>query len=260
MRRFGSAMAWPPALLAMGLCAGCAHIHGRPGPDPEVMRPEQELHFAALYRDNCSGCHGDNGKNGAAISLANPVYVALAKDHIRDTITKGVPGHLMPAFSKSAGGMLTDQQVGVIADGIIQQWGDAGARAAQNPPPYMATLTGDAQHGQQAYAAFCARCHGANGEGGAADAKIDATASGSVKPGSIVDASFLALLSDQNLRSITIAGRPDQGMPDWRSAGAQPMTDQQVTDIVAWLVSKRVADPGQPYATRPDPHTESSGR
>ena len=25
------------------------------------------------------------------------------------------------------------------------------------------------------------------------------------------------------------------------------MTDQQVTDIVAWLASKRVANPGQPY-------------
>ena len=62
---------------------------------------------------------------------------------------------------------------------------------------------------------------------------------------------FLALISDQNLRSITIAGRPDQGMPDWRSAGAQPMTDQQVTDIVAWLASKRVATPGQPYPTHP---------
>jgi cytochrome c oxidase cbb3-type subunit 3/ubiquinol-cytochrome c reductase cytochrome c subunit len=59
------------------------------------------------------------------------------------------------------------------------------------------------------------------------------------------------LISDQNLRSITIAGRPDEGMPDWRSDAAQPLTDQQTTDIVAWLASKRTADPGQPYVTHP---------
>jgi cytochrome c oxidase cbb3-type subunit 3/ubiquinol-cytochrome c reductase cytochrome c subunit len=75
--------------------------------------------------------------------------------------------------------------------------------------------------------------------------------SGAGKVGSIVDGSYLALISDQGLRSITIAGRPDEGMPDWRTDGTQPMTDQQITDVVAWLVSKRKADPGQPYPTRP---------
>jgi cytochrome c oxidase cbb3-type subunit 3/ubiquinol-cytochrome c reductase cytochrome c subunit len=40
-------------------------------------------------------------------------------------------------------------------------------------------------------------------------------------------------------------------MPDWRSdalgAGARAMTDQEITDTVAWLASKRIAAPGQPY-------------
>ena len=93
---------------------------------------------------------------------------------------------------------------------------------------------------------FCARCHGVGGEGSAGDAK-----SGAGKVGSIVDASYLALISDQSLRSITIAGRPDEGMPDWRSDGAQPLTDQQITDVVAWLASKRSANPGQTYPTQP---------
>jgi hypothetical protein len=29
------------------------------------------------------------------------------------------------------------------------------------------------------------------------------------------------------------------------------MTDQEVTDILAWLASKRVANPGQPYPNHP---------
>jgi cytochrome c oxidase cbb3-type subunit 3/ubiquinol-cytochrome c reductase cytochrome c subunit len=154
----------------------------------------------------------------------------------------------MPAFAKSAGGMLTDGQVSALAQGIVKQWGRADLFAGQNPPPYLATLPGDADHGLQAYQVFCARCHGANGEGGPAEGNAHSIKD---KLGSIVDPSYLALISDQNLRSIVIAGRPDEGKSDWRSDGAQPMTDQQITDILAWLASKRVANPGQPYPTHP---------
>ena len=226
---------------------GCDRIHGRPGPGPEVVRPEEVLDFPTLYKQNCAACHGENGKNGAAISLANPVYLAVAgEETLQQTIAKGVPGKLMPPFAKSAGGMLTDAQVTALAQGLVQQWGTADLLAGQTPPPYAATLTGDAGRGQQAFTAFCARCHGATGEGVPGDPKNN-----SARLGSIVNASYLALISDQDLRSITIAGRPDEGMPDWRSDGGQPLTDQQTTDIVAWLASKRIADPGQPYMTHP---------
>ncbi len=213
-------------LIAAGLAsAGCSRIPGRPGPEPEVVRPEEVLDFSTLYRANCTACHGENGRNGAAISLANPVYLA---------------------FAKSFGGMLTDQQVSVLAHAMTVQWGKANLLAEQSAPPYAATLPGDTMRGQQAFGTFCARCHGASGEGVAGDAR-----SGKGRVGSIVDGSYLALISDQALRSITIAGQPDEGMPDWRSDAAQPLTDQQITDIVAWLASKRAVNPGQPYPTHP---------
>jgi mono/diheme cytochrome c family protein len=222
--------------------AGCSRIPGRPGAGPEVLRPDEVLAFPALYKQNCAACHGENGKNGAAISLANPVYLAVAGEgKLQQVIAKGVSGKLMPPFAKSAGGMLTDRQVTVLAQGLLQ-WGTPDLLAGQNPPPYLATLPGDAGRGQQAFSTFCARCHGEAGEGDVGDVK-----NGSGKLGSIVNASYLSLISDQDLRSITIAGRPDEGMPDWRSDGTQAMTDQQITDVVAWLASKRVADPGQPY-------------
>jgi mono/diheme cytochrome c family protein len=254
---------WPKAkienaFLLSAVCAaisfalaGCGPMHGHPGPGPDVIRPENELDFASLYKENCAACHGDNGRNGAAISLANPVYLEIAKDHLQSIVSGGVPGKLMPPFARSAGGTLTDKQVEVIVQGVEREWGDAGAPAKSDPPPYAATLTGNAAHGLAEYATFCARCHGPNGEGGATLPASDASVSGSAKPGSIVDPSFLAILSDQNLRSIVIAGRPDQDMPDWRTDAAQPMTDQQITDIVAWIASKRVPDPGQPYPSHP---------
>jgi mono/diheme cytochrome c family protein len=245
------------ALLLAAACAagtGCGSIPGRPGPGPEVVRPEEVLDFPTLYGQNCTGCHGASGRNGAAIALANPVYIALAGEtRLRDVIAKGVPGKLMPAFEQSAGGMLTDRQVSALAQGIATQWGNPNLLAGVNTPPYQATLPADAARGLQAYQVFCARCHGAGGEGGPADGIANSQKS---RLGSIVDPSYLALISDQNLRSIIIAGRPDEAMPNWRTDAAQPMpanpmTDQQVTDIVAWLASKRVANPGQPYSTHP---------
>ncbi|MGA3048361.1 MAG: c-type cytochrome [Terracidiphilus sp.] len=236
-------------LSAVFMFLGCSRIPGRPGPGPEVVRPEEVLAFPALYQQNCAACHGENGRNGAAISLANPVYIALAGDsNLHEVIAKGVSGKLMPAFSKSAGGTLTDQQITVLAQGIQKEWGNPSLLAGQNPLPYLATLQGNAEHGLAAYGVFCARCHGAIGEGGPADGNANSTKS---KLGSIVDPSYLAIISDQNLRSITIAGRPDEAMPDWRTDAARPMTDQEVTDILAWLASKRVTDPGQPYPAHP---------
>jgi len=235
------------ALAAVLALVGCSRIPGRPGPGPEVVRPDEVLDFPTLYKANCAACHGEGGRNGAAIGLANPVYLAVAgEENLRDITAKGVPGKSMPPFAKSAGGMLTDQQIDVLAHGMMQQWSRPNLFAGQNLPTYRATLPGDATRGQQAFGTFCARCHGVAGEGSAADAK-----SSMGKVGSIVDASYLALISDQGLRSITIAGQPGEGMPDWRTDAAQPLTDQQITDIVAWLASKRTINPGQPYPTKP---------
>src|ERR1700689_1650408 len=58
----------------------CDRMPGRPGPREEVPRPEQVLDFNTLYKENCSGCHGADGKGSAAIALSDPVYLALADD------------------------------------------------------------------------------------------------------------------------------------------------------------------------------------
>jgi mono/diheme cytochrome c family protein len=235
-------------LMAAGVAlVGCNRIPGRPGPGPEVPRPDDVLDFRTLFKANCAACHGENGSSGAAIALANPVYLAIAGgDNLRHITANGVSGTLMPPFAKSAGGMLTDQQIQVLTRGMMQQWSRPDLLAGSSLPPYKSTLAGDSSRGQEAFGIYCAGCHGPAGEGSSGDAK-----SGKSKIGSIVDGSYLALISDQGLRSIVIAGRPDEGMPDWRTHRTQPMTDQQITDIVAWLASKRTNNPGQPYPTGP---------
>jgi mono/diheme cytochrome c family protein len=199
------------------------------------MRPSQVTDFATLYGRNCAGCHGSEGRPGAAVSLADPVYLALADDAtIRRIAADGVQGTAMPAFAQSGGGTLTDEQIDILVAGMRARWGHGGALGSAAAPPY-ASAPGDARRGAEAYATHCANCHGASGAGGAHGA-------------SIVDGSYLGLVSDQGLRTAVLVGRPALGMPDWRGDGkGSPMTAEEVADVVAWLVAKRPPFPGQPY-------------
>src|SRR5690348_2412094 len=107
------------AALSMALLMGCSSPHGRPQRNSEVLAPSEVLKFRTLYAENCAGCHGAGGRGGAAIALADPVYLAIADETaMRKVIVKGVPGTSMPAFAQSAGGMLTDKQIDVITSEI----------------------------------------------------------------------------------------------------------------------------------------------
>jgi cytochrome c oxidase cbb3-type subunit 3/ubiquinol-cytochrome c reductase cytochrome c subunit len=229
------------------LCAisivGCQAAPGKPLPGSEAKRPDQVLDFATLYKENCSACHGENGRMGAAISLANPVYMSFAGAVNLQRITaNGVPGTLMPAFSKASGGTLTDQQIQILTQGMITLWSRPSPLTSLSPIAYATTQKGDPAHGAQLFTSSCSQCHGAEGVGSAA-----------AKPptGSLVDPSYLALISDQALRSLIVAGQPDQGMPGTNQLGQHPLADQDVTDIVAWLAAHRIQTPGQPYPQPP---------
>ena len=103
----------------------------------------------------------------------------------------------------------------------------------QRPAFLRAKTAGDARQGELALRTYCASCHGPGGTGGP-------------KGSAITNDSFLALVSDQGLRTIVIVGRPELGAPDWRgNFPGKPMTDQEITDVVAWLAVTRRSKPGQ---------------
>ncbi len=133
--------------------------------------------------------------------------------------------------------MLTAHQVDVLVTGMRARWSNPNALAGATPPPYTGP-TGDAQRGQGVFSEACARCHGTDGRGGTV-------------PHSIVDGSYLALVSAQSLRTLCIAGRPDIDHPDWRTlAPGRPLTSREIADVVAWLASHRPEFPGRPYAPK----------
>jgi cytochrome c oxidase cbb3-type subunit 3/ubiquinol-cytochrome c reductase cytochrome c subunit len=207
------------------------------------VRPDAIKNFSQLYGRNCSACHGREGQNGPAIALANSIYQAIVDDdRLRSVIAGGELGTLMPAFAQSAGGLLTAEQVDVLVKGVRSNWYKADVLKGLSVPPYKVNGQGDVARGHEVFAADCARCHGSDGE------------QKRTKGGSVTDGSYLALVNDQALRAIIIAGRPDLGHPDWRDAApGHPMSDQDVTDVVAWLASQRQATPGQPYPSQQRP-------
>jgi mono/diheme cytochrome c family protein len=196
------------------------------------------MDFSFLYARNCSGCHGSNGSGGAAIALGDPVYLAIADDAtIRRVTADGVAGTSMPAFAEHSGGMLTDDQIDVIVRGVRTRWAKPDALRGAGAPPYGAQSAGDPKRGADVYGTYCSSCHGADGHGGK-------------RASSIVDGSYLALASDQNLRTTVIVGRREWGAPDWRGdLPGKPMSPEDVSNVVAWLAAQRTQFPGQPYSS-----------
>jgi cytochrome c oxidase cbb3-type subunit 3 len=212
---------WFTACLAVVL-TGCGHA------TETYTLPDRVTEFSALYKDNCAGCHGLDGRLGAARPLNDPLYLAvIGKEQMRDVIARGVPGTAMPAFAQNGGGTLTDQQITILADQIEVRWSRPQDYVGMTLPPYTAEL-GDARAGEAVFRTYCSRCHGDKGTGGA---------NGS---GSVIDPALLSLESNQSIRTMVIAGRADLGCPNWKGdSPGHVMTPQEISDVVAWLAAHR---------------------
>ena len=224
-------------LVTLGAIVGCDGMPGKPLEQERWVPPIQAVDFVTLYTQHCSGCHGRDGRLGAARPLNDPLYLTLVSEkRLREVIAQGGPGTSMPAFAQQAGGSLTDKQIEILVEEMRARWGRPEEFTNVVLPPYSvqeATATGsgpgDPQRGAVTYTTYCTQCHGTDG-------------SGSPKGGSLTDPAYLALVSDQALRTAVIVGRADLGKPDWRvNLPGRPMSTQEISDVVAWLASHREA-------------------
>jgi cytochrome c oxidase cbb3-type subunit 3 len=219
------------ALMSLVLTTACDSLPGKPRIEERWKRPTEIMAFDQLYAENCSGCHGADGRLGAARPLNDPLYLALVNDdNLRQVIAQGVPNTAMPAFVQQQGGKLTDKQIEVLVDGIVSRWTRSEQFQGGILPAYATgkdSQSGDVPRGLIVYQTYCAQCHDADGGGGP-------------KGGSIVDPNYLALVSDQSLRTTVIVGRADLGKPDWRNnVPGRSMAPQEISDVVAWIASHR---------------------
>ena len=223
------------------LSLACALLGcGRPGPQP--LLSSQVLDFPSLFAANCSGCHGQSGREGPGPPLNDALYLHLVpRGQLQAVIENGRPGTAMPAFARAHGGPLNPPQVTALINGIEESWAKTVDLQGADLPPYAAPL-GDAQRGQSKFEAVCASCHGPGR-----------------KIGPVVDRSFLSLVSDQGLRTTIIVGRPLFGMPDWRRQGKGGLSKSDVSDLVAWLASNRPHGPSLSPAAGTGPTQGNEG-
>jgi cytochrome c oxidase cbb3-type subunit 3 len=192
-----------------------------------------------LYAAHCSACHGDTGAGGVGVPLSLPSFLnSVDDDFLRKTIRHGRPGRVMPAFRA-----LSNAQVNAIVR-YVRDWSDEPAPDFSDKP-----VVGDAKHGKQLFASYCAACHGANGEGGKGtgvtfsrkrDLPIIAPA--------LNNAGFLAAASDSMIRHTLEFGRENTPM---RSFLVQGLEEQDLDDLVSYIRSfaSAVTPPATPTPT-----------
>ncbi len=120
---------------------------------------------ATLYGAFCAGCHGLEGKGKHAPggttfpAIANADFLRLVSDEfLAQTIAKGRPGRRMPGWAKD-GGLRPEEITSII--GHLRSLGDVPAAPADD---WKSSANPDS--GRPLFAANCAGCHGAKGEGG----------------------------------------------------------------------------------------------
>jgi mono/diheme cytochrome c family protein len=193
-------------------------LPGRPKKEDKWQPPSAEKNFTKLYEQNCRGCHGLGSLPGPGLALDNQVFLAVVpRGALIGVIAAGIHGTAMPGFSVSNGGPLTDEQVAIVADGLLALRKPDFVLPA-DAPAYSAPL-GNPAKGAEVFAAI----------GGTASSGI-------------LNPSYLSLVSNQSLRTTFLAGRPDFGIPDYRNhPSGKVLTSQDLSDLVAWLASQRPA-------------------
>lgn len=237
--------------------AGCDHEWpGKPNPANRPELPTQVMSFTAIYQRNCAGCHGPDGKQGAAPALNDPLFRGLiSASELEATITKGRPGTPMPAFLDKLGGALTAKQIQVLVDGIkgiphplptamaasesnrMLPWGAVAPVPVDTPAYTLPKSPGDAKKGAMIFDMACAICHGPDGKGVVQNDR---------RLNPINNSAFLSLISDQAIRRIIITGRPDLKMPSYsdgkgRSEDFFSLSSNDIADLGALLASWRTA-------------------
>lgn len=196
---------------------------------------------ALLYGQNCAVCHGENGVGGVGVPLALPGFqVSVDDDYIRETIHRGRPGRVMPAFTR-----LSDADINAIV-GHIRSWQKDPVPTFDSQP-----VSGDAKKGASLFAQHCASCHGDKGQGGHGtgvtfsrprDLPIIAPALNN--PG------FLAAARDSMIKATLMHGRAGTPMVSFIKQG---LSEQDINDVVSYVRSFSASMPTPVATAEPEP-------
>jgi mono/diheme cytochrome c family protein len=203
-----------------------------------------------LYAENCAVCHGADGQGRVGATLAKD-WPSIRPDlRVRTVIEEGVAGSPMPAWSQANGGPLTDEEVDSLVCYILS-WQSGGAPAIYPTPTAMQRpvltpppgVSGDPNTGAIIYDQNCAVCHGMDGEG---------------RVGATLAKDWPSIRPDLAIKATIERGIQGSAMPAWSQSNGGPLTEEEVNNLVAYILTW--STPANPPTLAPAPVPTEPGQ
>ena len=186
---------------------------------------EQIKEGAILFSENCAVCHGEQGQGRVGATLAKDWPSLQPSMLVKSTIENGIPGSVMPAWK----GTLSDAQIDTIITYILSwQSGENIPLPTPKPATPRAPITpvpgvvGDPNMGVVLFDENCTLCHGSNGEGRIAPA---------------LNIDWASNRPDLLIKQTIGEGIKGSVMPAWSQANGGPLSEENINDIVAYILS-----------------------
>lgn len=207
--------------LLMGMAVGSAGARS--------LAQDQIEEGARLYAENCAVCHGDNGEGRVGATLAKDWPTIRPDLRVKETISNGVEGSVMPAWSEANGGPLSVSEIEAITAYILT-WETGGSRLIAPPPTTqprpeispVPNVQGDPNRGAILYDQNCLVCHGVDGQG-----RIGAT----------LARNWATIRPDLRVKETITNGVEGSVMPAWGQSEGGPLSERDIDDLTAYILS-----------------------
>jgi cytochrome c oxidase cbb3-type subunit 3 len=176
-----------------------------------------------VFDTYCFVCHGMDGKGNGPLAKQLPKDPANLADNskmmnrtdkqlaqiVEGTVDHGLIRGKMPRWNLALSPIQIQSVVAYI-------------RVLHSP---TVKVPGNPENGQKVYNTYCVACHGANGKGDGAMAKVL-----DVKPADHTNAKKMAELSNGDLHK-AIADGTDKMMPAWKGI----LSDKEIDDVLGYI-------------------------
>jgi mono/diheme cytochrome c family protein len=201
----------------------------------------------SLYAQNCMVCHGDRGQGASSQAGLNPprdfttpqARAELTRERMLASVTHGRANTAMAAFASRLPAADIEAVVDYVRAGLmlpssseaISGTNAHAGRARSGPEnpmalPFPNGLRGVAARGEKTYAANCATCHGAKGDGKGPRAYFI-----NPKPRNFLDPTFRGTFNRPALYTAVADGRLGAEMPAW----SKVLNEQEIADVSEYV-------------------------